>query len=173
VYGLERKNQILAHDLTIPYVRNVMGPVSYTPLRFDRSAGSRGYQLAQVVIYEAGIQIFAERHDHLRAFEAVKFLETVPSTWDETRFLDGYPASHAIYARRKGTVWYVGGISGEARTVKVPLAFLPAGTPHQATIYRDADDRSKIVQETRTVTSKDVLTLALQKAGGFVVQLGP
>jgi alpha-glucosidase len=173
VYGLERKNQILAHDLTIPYVRNVMGPVSYTPVRFDRSAGSRAYQLAQVIIYEAGIQIFAERHDHLRAFEAVNFLKNVPSTWDELRFLEGYPSSHAVYARRKGTTWYVGAISGEPRTVKVPLGFLPKGAPYKAVIYRDADDRTKIVEESRTVTSKDVLSLPVQKAGGFVVQLAP
>jgi alpha-glucosidase len=173
VYGLERKNQILAHDLTIPYVRNVMGPVSYTPVRFDRSAGSRAYQLAQVIVYEAGIQIFAERYDHLRAFEAEKFLETVPSTWDETRFVDGYPSSHAVYARRKGDAWYVAAITGEPRTVKVPLAFLPKGKPYKAVIYRDAEDRSKIVEESRTVTSKDVLSLDVQKADGFVVRMEP
>jgi alpha-glucosidase len=78
-----------------------------------------------------------------------------------------------VYARRKGDVWYVGGISGEARTVKVPLTFLAKGTPQPAVIYRDADDRSKIVEEARTVTSKDVLTFSLQKAGGFVVRVGP
>jgi len=173
VAGLEKKNQTLQHDLTIPYVRNIMGPVSYTPVRLDRSAGSRAYQIAQAVIYEAGIQIFAERHDKLLAFEAVDFLKRVPSTWDETRFIDGYPASHAVYARRKGDTWYVGAISGEARAVKLPLAFLPKGKEYKALIYKDADDRSKIVEESRAVTSKDVLTLPVQKAGGFVVQLSP
>src|SRR5205814_9659358 len=68
VYGLERKKQIVEHDLTIPFVRNIMGPVSYTPILLDRSAGSYSYQLGQAVIYEAGIQIFAERHDRLEAF---------------------------------------------------------------------------------------------------------
>ena len=57
--------------------------------------------------------------------------------------------------------------------MKVPLTFLPRGTPHAAIIYRDADDRSKIVEEKKTVTSQDVLALPLQKAGGVVVQLGP
>jgi alpha-glucosidase len=173
VAGLEKKNQSLTHDLTIPYVRNIMGPVSYTPVRLDRSAGSRAYQIAQAVIYEAGIQIFAERHDKLRAFEAVKFLERVPSTWDETRFIDGYPASHAVYARRKGDTWYVAGITAEPRTVKVPLLFLPKGKEYKALIYKDAGDRSKIVEESRSVTGKDVLTFDVQKAAGFVVQIGP
>ena len=63
VYGLERRTQKVQHDLTIPYVRNVMGPVSFTPLHLSRSAGSLAYQLGQVVLYETGIQIFAEKHD--------------------------------------------------------------------------------------------------------------
>jgi alpha-glucosidase len=65
VAGKERRNQQRPHDLTIPYVRNVMGPVSFTPIHLERSAGSRAYQLGQVVIYEAGIQIFAERDDRI------------------------------------------------------------------------------------------------------------
>jgi hypothetical protein len=67
----------------------------------------------------------------------------------------------------------VGGISGEPRTVKLPLAFLTKGTTYKATIYKDADDRSKIVEESKTVTGKDVLTLSVQKADGFVVHLSP
>jgi alpha-glucosidase len=172
VYGLERKNQLIEHDLTIPYVRNIMGPVSYTPVLFDRSAGSRAYQLAQAVIYEAGIQIYAERHDRLLAFEGVDLLKALPATWDETRFVDGYPASHAVLARRKGTAWFVGGISGAARIARVPLSFLPAG-PHQATVYRDSEDRAAVAKETTKVTSKDVLSVPLQKAGGFVVHIRP
>ena len=102
VYGLERRVQNLQHDLTIPYVRNVMGPVSYTPFHLQRSIGSLAYQLGQSVIYEAGIQIFAERYDRILAFSGVDFLKALPSTWDDTRFVDGVPSSHAILARRKG-----------------------------------------------------------------------
>lgn len=172
VYGLERKNQLNEHDLTIPYVRNVMGPVSYTPVLLDRSAGSRAYQLAQAVIYEAGIQIYAERHDRLLVFEGANLLKAIPSTWDETRFLDGYPSSHAVLARRKGTAWFVGGITGSERTARVPLTFLPAG-PHQAVIYLDSQDRNSVIEQPKPVTSKDVLVLPMQKAGGFVVHIKP
>jgi alpha-glucosidase len=173
VYGLERKNQNMTHDLTIPYVRNVMGPVSYTPVLLDRSAGSRAYQLGQAVIYEAGIQIFAERHDRLLAFAGVDFLKAIPSAWDETRFLDGRPASHAILARRKGPSWFLGGITALARTAKLPLAFLTKGTTYQATIYRDGDTRAALAVEKKTVTSKDALSLPMLAGGGFAVQLQP
>jgi hypothetical protein len=67
----------------------------------------------------------------------------------------------------------VAGITGEARKVKVPLGFLPKGATYKAVIYRDADDRSKIVEEEKSVTSKDALTFDLQKADGFVVRVGP
>ena len=67
VAGMERRSQNRTHDLTIPYGRNVMGPVSFTPIHLERSARSRAYQLGQVVIYEAGIQIFAERYDRILA----------------------------------------------------------------------------------------------------------
>jgi alpha-glucosidase len=157
------------HDLTIPYVRNVMGPVSFTPVHLTRSAGTYSYQLGQAVIYEAGIQIFAERHDRILAFEGVELLKAVPSAWDEIKFIDGYPASHAVFARRKGTGWFVGGITAEARTATLPLSFLAEGATYQADIYRDADSRTGLVRESRTLTRKDTLTIAMQAAGGFAI----
>jgi alpha-glucosidase len=171
VYGLERRTQNLPHDLTIPYVRNVMGPVSFTPFHLTRSAGSLAYQLGQTVLYEAGIQIFAERHDRILAFEGVDFLKAVPSTWDDIRFLDGHPGSHAILARRKGADWFVGGITDAPRTASVPLGFLPAGAAYEAEIYRDGDTKTALVREKKTVSSKDVLKVPMLQAGGFAVRL--
>jgi alpha-glucosidase len=171
VYGLERRTQNLVHDLTIPYVRNVMGPASYTPFHLTRSIGSLGYQLGQVVLYEAGIQIFAERYDRILGFSGVDFLKAVPSTWDDTRFIDGVPSSRAIFARRKGDEWFVGGISGEARTASVPLTFLKDGVTYEADVYRDGADKMELVKEKKTVTSKDSLSVAMLAAGGFAIHV--
>jgi alpha-glucosidase len=171
VYGMERRNQNLQHDLTIPYVRNVMGPVSFTPIHLSRSAGSHAYQLGQAVIYETGIQIFAERHDRILGFEGVELLKAVPAAWDETRFLGGHPASHALLARRKGRSWFLGGITDAARTAEVPLSFLPEGASFQAEIYRDGETSTSLVKQTRTVTRKDTLSLPMRQAGGFAVYL--
>jgi alpha-glucosidase len=171
VYGLERRTQNLQHDLTIPYVRNVMGPVSFTPFHLTRSAGSLAYQLGQAVLYEAGIQIFAERHDRILAFEGVDFLKAVPSTWDDIRFLDGHPGRHAILARRKGADWFVGGITDAPRTATVTLGFLRAGVSYEAEVYRDGDTKTALVREKKTVTSRDVLSIPMLQAGGFAVRL--
>ena len=163
----------MQHDLTIPYVRNVMGPVSYTPFHLTRSIGSLGYQLGQTVIYEAAIQIFAERYDRILAFPGVEFLKAVPSAWDDTRFVDGVPASHVIFARRKGDAWFVGAITRDARTASVPLTFLREGLAYEAEIYRDGAGKADLVMEKKSVRRGDVLSVPMLAAGGFAVRVRP
>jgi alpha-glucosidase len=171
VSGMERRNQNLQHDLTIPYVRNIMGPVSFTPIHLSRSAGSHAYQLGQAILYEAGIQIFAERHDRILAFEGVELLKALPSAWDEIKYIDGYPSSHAVFARRKGGAWFVGGITDQPRTAQIPLGFLAEGASYQADIYRDGDSAAPLVKETKTVTRKDTLSIPMRQAGGLAIIL--
>ena len=173
VYGLERRTQNLQHDLTIPYVRNVMGPVSYTPFHLTRSIGSIAYQLGQTVVYEAAIQIFAERHDRILGFSGVSFLKAVPATWDDTRFLDGVPSSHAILARRKGDSWFIGGITRDARTASVSLDFLKTGESYEAEIFRDGASKTDLVIEKKSVKRGDVLGVPMLAAGGFAVWVHP
>jgi alpha-glucosidase len=173
VYGLERRTQNLQHDLTIPYVRNVMGPVSYTPFHLTRSVGSLGYQLGQTVIYEAAIQIFAERYDRILGFSGVEFLKALPSTWDDTRFVDGLPASHAILARRKGDAWFIGGITRDARTASIPLSFLSDSVAYEAELYHDGAERTALMIDKQRVTRADVLRIPMLAAGGFAVRVHP
>jgi len=171
VAGMERRNQNRIHDLTIPYVRNIMGPVSFTPIHLERSAGTYAYQLGQVVLYEAGIQIFSERYDRILGFEGVDFLKAVPSTWDDIKFIDGRPSSHAVFARRKGRAWFIGGMTDAPRTATVPLDFLEEGVTYQADVYRDGESKTALVKEQKTVTRQDVLTLPMAPAGGFAVHV--
>jgi len=173
IAGMEKRRPRIENELTIPYVRNIMGPASFTVVKFDRSQGSLVYQMAQAVIYEAGIQIYAERHDRLRAFAGVEFLKALPSTWDEIHFIDGYPGSHAILARRKGKEWFAGGITGRPRNVSLELDFLTPGQSYQGRIYRDGASRTDLVVEEKTVTSKEQLNLSLLENGGFAVHLKP
>jgi alpha-glucosidase len=171
VAGMEKRNPDIQNELTIPYVRNIMGPVSFTLVKFDRSLGSHAYQMAQAVIYEAGIQIYAERHDRLRAFAGLEFLKKVPSAWDETRLLDGYPGSHAIYARRKGKDWFVGGMTDQARTARIQLDFLDKNASYQARIYRDGATKTNLVMESHNVTRQGSLELPMLQHGGSAILL--
>jgi len=101
------------------------------------------------------------------------FLAQVPATWDETRVLSGEIGEHVVIARRSGRDWYVGAMSNEqARTVSVPLEFLPAGT-FKATVYQDGDEPADLRRESRRVDAKQTLSLALAASGGAVVRLTP
>jgi hypothetical protein len=171
IAGMEKRTPRIQNDLTIPYVRNIMGPASYTVIKFDRSLGSHAYQMGQAVVYEAGIQIYAERHDRILGFAGADFLKHLPANWDDIKFLEGLPESHAIYARRKGNDWYLGGITNQARTATIPLSFLVPGVAHTARIYRDGASATEMTVETRTLGSTDVLSIPMRALGGFAVFL--
>ena len=65
VAGMEKRTPSVTNDLTIPFTRNVMGPVSFTVIRFSKSLGSHAYQMATPIVYEAGLMIYAEHGDTL------------------------------------------------------------------------------------------------------------
>jgi hypothetical protein len=149
-----------------------MGPTSFTIIRSVRDPGSAAHQVATSVIYEAGIMIYAEHHSLLLSSKAFPFLQKVPSTWDDTRFIDGIPSSHSVFARRKGNDWFVGAVTEQARTTVIPLTFLNAQTLYNAEIYRDGSSKTEIIVEKKSVRNTDTLKIALQAAGGCAVYLG-
>lgn len=161
-----------AHYLSLAFTRNVQGPMDFTPCTFTAvRAISAGFELALSVIFESGVQHFADSIESYRARpEALRLLSGVPTAWDDTRLLSGDPADHILLARRSGDEWYVGaGVSGEARTLTVPLDFLDAGE-WAAVIYRDAPDDG-ILAETATVSAGGKLDLAVSPNGGFTLHL--
>ena len=172
VDGMERRAKPAANDLTIPYVRNVMGPVSYTIIHFERCPGSHAYQMAMSVIYEAGLKIYAEHGLKLLAWPGREMISEVPAEWDEIKFIEGLPASHIVVARRKGETWYAAGMTDAPRTVNLPLDFLEEGKNYDALIFSDQDS-TMMNRETRVAVNKDTLLLELLPRGGVAVRLRP
>jgi alpha-glucosidase len=177
------------HYLSLAFTRNVQGPMDFTPCTFTGVRDiSAGFELALSVIFESGVQHFA---DSIEAYEsrpeALRLLSGVPVAWDETRLLSGDPSDHILLARRAGDEWYVAaGTAGDARVVTVPLDFLgpdrpdaaPLDRPGQgngsgawtAEVYRDGPVDS-IVAETTTVDAGGKLDLPVAANGGFTVRL--
>jgi len=172
VDGMERRTKPASNDLTIPYVRNVMGPVSYTVIHFERSPGTHAYQLAMPIVYEAGLMIYAEHGKKLLDWPGREMIKDIPSTWDETKYLEGMPAGHIVIARRKGADWYIGGMTDEARTVEISLNFLNEGKKYHALIFND-DTHTTMKKETRLISSNDTLSLNLLERGGFALRIRP
>jgi alpha-glucosidase len=118
--------------------------------------------------------------DHPAAYDGQKeteFLKAVPTTWDETRVLNGRPARFITIARRKGQEWYVGSITNwDPREVEVPLSFLGGGQ-YAAEIYADgpnaAQQPKESVLEKRSVDASTVLKLKLAPGGGAAIRIVP
>ena len=172
VDGMERRAKPAANDLTIPYTRNVMGPVSYTVIHFERSPGTHAYQLAMPVIYEAGLKIYAEHGRKLLDWPGRELIQDIPAAWDETRYIEGLPASHIVIARRKGSAWYIGGMTDSARTVIIPLSFLEQGKGYNALIVSD-DTHLTMKRDSIGVDINSTLTLDLLDRGGFACRISP
>jgi len=124
-----------------PFCRNAVAGAEFGPvflnrfLRKDNTSGSRrvtteNFELATSVIYQNPVQNFGLCPNNLHeGFDReLAFLRAVPTTWDETRFVAGYPGRYAVLARRHGTRWYVAGVAREDVTLQLDLGFCGAGT---------------------------------------------
>jgi alpha-glucosidase len=171
------------HNCTLPFTRNVIGPMDITPVLFDTAQLSNGpgnqrtstdaHELACSVIMESGLQHFADRPEFYNASIGKPFLQIVPSCWDDIHFVDGYPGQYVIMARRKGSDWYVGGISAlSARTMSVSLSFLKAGS-YSVSLYKDSTGGTKYTMAVQTVTinPSTPLSMWLNANGGFCCRI--
>jgi alpha-glucosidase len=172
INGMEKRTPTVSNDLCIPYVRNVMGPASYTIIRFSKSPGSHAYQMAMSIVYEAGLMIYAEHGKTLLDWPGREMIKDVPSNWDEIRFIDGMPSDYVVIARRKGQDWFIGGMTSSHRTTNIALDFLSEGKTYEALMFRD-DTHTSMHRETRTVNRKTSLSIDMLENGGFAIHLKP
>ena len=177
VYGAEWYNnvptfttQAASHNATLPFTRNVIGPMDYTPCAFSDSQHphitSKAHELALTVVFESGLQHLADKPEsYLAQPQAVQdFFSELPTVWDETRFVGGYPGKGAILARRFGHSWYVAGINGldEAQTFSLDLSFIKPVDKIQ--YFADAPDGSWAITTIESFPTQ----LTCQPRGGFV-----
>lgn len=165
VQGAEFKSTRSSHTTTLPFVRNVVGAMDFTPVVSPLNETSAAHQLALTVIFESPLQHMADSKEKYLASPAKDFLMGVPTTWDETRFIDGYPGSYIVLARRKGANWYLAAITSSAKTFNIPLSFLN-GSNLTASIYKDGATNADIVKSTQTVGSSSTLSFSLPAGGG-------
>jgi hypothetical protein len=164
-------------NTVLPFTRNVIGPMDYTPVtftdvRYPRTT-TNAHELAQAVVFESGIQHFADSVESYRSLPAAvkDFLRRVPVAWDETRGLGGEPGSFVVVARRDGETWYVGALNAdEPTTARVSLDFAGAGAWTVAGIADGAADR-EFRTFSRVATAADVIEVPMRARGGFVIRM--
>jgi hypothetical protein len=170
------------HATVLPYARNVVGPMDFTPVILSVPQGlhdgaplrrtSDAFELALPVLFFSGVQHFgitptqlAAQPDHVKAY-----LAAVPATWDETRHVDGYPGRFSALARRSGDTWYVAAINAEAtaKQVEIPAALLAEiGGAGPWTLL--ADGEAGVEQRSITAAPGEPLRLSLPPNGGAVL----
>lgn len=185
VYGAEWYNNLdvltnkaACHNATLPFTRNVVGSMDYTPVTFSNSQHphitSYGHELALSVVFESGFQHFADRPSAYLELdrEAKEFLKNVPVHWDNTRLLSGYPGEKVVIARKKDKQWYLGGLNGkdEATTLHVKLDFLEKGNYTLKLIADGENDKAFSVKK-MTVKNGDSIDIKCLPRGGFVCVL--
>ena len=182
------------HNVTIPFTRMLVGPMDYTPGGFRNVTKegfevrnelpfvmtTRAHQLAMYVVYDSPLQMLSDSPVTYRGAAGSEFLKMVPTTWDETRVLDGKIGEYVVIARRNGSDWYVGAMTDAPRKLTVKLPFLARGA-WTADTFADAADAAKEPSHLAIGTSTLVaggpsaatLTLDLAPAGGAAVRLRP
>jgi alpha-glucosidase len=178
------------HDLLIPFIRMLAGPMDFTPgaMRnaqenqfrtiFDvpMSQGTRCHQLAMYVVYESPLQMLCDSpSSYEREPEVLSFLSAVPTVWDETRALDAKVGDYLAVARKSGRDWYVGAMTDwTPRVLGIKLDFLDDGT-YETEIYADGTNADRFAsdfrKEVRLVGRGDVLKIDLAPGGGWAARI--
>jgi hypothetical protein len=169
------------HNAMLPFTRNVVGSMDYTPVTFTNSQfphiTSYGHELALSVLFESGIQHLADRPEGFYELpdEAKTFLKNVPNAWDDTKLLDGYPGQDVVIARRKGNNWYIGGINAgrgeKKKTIK--FNFLTEGVKYKLTLIADGKHDKDLATEYIVIDKSSSADVKLLRRGGFAASLIP
>ncbi|MCB0629183.1 MAG: glycoside hydrolase family 97 catalytic domain-containing protein [Saprospiraceae bacterium] len=164
----------------LPFTRNAVGAMDFAPVFFNKilsKTQERGsvrrttdaFELATSVLYFSPVQHFgitpnnlAEQPDYVW-----DFVRRVPTTWDETVFIDGYPGKYIVLARRKGEHWYVVAVNGEKETKELEIV-LPMLRGQNAKLLYDQKDKSAGIK-TIKINEKGHVQLTLLPEGGAVI----
>jgi hypothetical protein len=188
VYGAEWYNNnprltqpAASHNATLPFTRNVIGSMDYTPGTFSDSQNphitSHGHELALPILFESGLQHMPDRPSTYRELPhpVKELLSGLPTAWDDTRLLAGYPGREVVLARRKGDVWYIAGVNGmgEARTLTFTPDFATEGAT--MTLVRDGEtERTFTIEQGVNIADPSAaISVECLPKGGFAAVVRP
>ncbi|MBN2683125.1 MAG: glycoside hydrolase family 97 catalytic domain-containing protein [Bacteroidales bacterium] len=177
------------HAVILPFTRFLAGPADFTPGIFKilhspeknkRLYTTIAHQLSHFVVMYSPMKMLADDIENYQNHPAFKFIEDVPSTWDETKVLDTKLGEYLCVARRKGNEWFIGCTGNEnAHLLKIPLNFTEKSANYLAEIYCDHintnwETNPEIIEIGQyLVSSGDTIFAPLSKAGGMAIRLIP
>ena len=164
-----------------PFIRNTVGSMDFggsTLNKFYNADNQHGtvrrtsdvYALATAVLFQSSVQHFAMAPNNLTDAPvwAVDFMKAVPTTWDEVKFIDGYPGKYVILARRSGDKWFVVGINADKQPLKKTVTLPMFEKNSQLTVYSDDAQLQGSVKQVKQ-NKKQQLTVVIPTNGGIVI----
>ena len=176
------------HNVKLAFTRMLAGQMDYTPGAFLNVTkeqyknqtpaivwNTRAAELSKFVIYESPLTVVCDHPDNILNQPGSDFLKIVPTTWDDIKFISGYPADYVAIAKRSGNKWFVGVMNNSiGKTVELNLGFLPSGT-WEAETWSDTKNSDKEPKELKKVAvaikSPGTFKVTMAKDGGFVAVL--
>lgn len=163
-----------------PFIRNTVGSMEFGGTflnkyltKSNKEKNNRyttdGFQLATAVLFQNPVQMFAVMPNNLEdapKFE-VDFMKEIPTLWDETVFIDGYPGKYSVIARRHQDQWYVAGVNAENNAQKLTLK-LPMLAGKTVKLIND-DSKGMTSEKSVTINKNGELKIEIQSKGGFVI----
>ena len=178
VYGAEWYNNVATftdkaacHNATLPFTRNVIGPMDYTPCTFSDSQHphitTKAHELALTVLFESALQHLADRPESymVQPQEVKDFFTNLPTVWDETHLLSGYPGESVVMARRNGKTWYIAGINGTNQEKELAIDKKAIGKFSKGTLFADTSKGEWDIQAMKKLPS----SITCQPRGGFIM----
>lgn len=196
VNGLEQlkwssdKLDQVTYDVTIPFIRQVAGPMDYTqgamrnaskgnyrPINSEAmSQGTRCRQLAEYIIFESPLNMLCDSpSNYMEEPECTEFIATVPTVWDNTISLDGKIAEYVAIARQKDGNWYVGALTNwDARKMELDLSFLGEGN-FKGEVFKDGVNAHRAgrdyKKEVIDIPANRKLPISMAPGGGYVIKI--
>lgn len=163
-----------SHNATLPFTRGIVGSMDYTPCTFTDSQfphiTSNAHELALTVLFESGLLHLADRPTSYlsQPAEVQKFFSTLPTVWDDTKLVCGYPGEYVVMARKCDGKWYIAGINGSdnERDININLDFIANGN---FTLFEDSGNADSPWKISSIDANQLPKTIKCTARGGFVI----
>lgn len=163
-----------SHATTLPFTRNVFDPMDFTPMVLHEIPGivrktTSTFELALPVVFLSGIQHFGETPEGMALMpKYVKtYLQDLPTSWDDTKFIGGYPGKYFVVARRSGKSWFISGINAENHMHKLTIDLSFIKTPLKGYVITDGENGNKFSHTSISLQKPNVFEMIMKPNGGF------
>lgn len=177
-FGQDAANKEPAHVAMLPFTRNAFDPMDFTPMNLYRIQGritrrtTSAFELATSVLFLSGIQHYAESPAGMshQPDYIIDFLQNLPNSWDDVKFIDGFPGKYVVIARKSGDKWYIAGVNADATEMKLNID-LSGFNKNTGVLITDGEQPLSFNKSAITLPAGKKLDVSMKARGGFVIVL--